>query len=258
MILLSNRSLPPRQIQLRKIEAPKTKQNSSERDNKETLHNIYQQIENAERKYKETLNKTEQRKEEVQAEINQWRQEWEQEKANYIEQAQQEGYQQGFKQGQEDSIQQFQKIVEEARDVLKTANQEYHRIIAESDETVLQIAMAVAEKVLKQSIQQEHAKFVGIAQSLIEQVKDQSSIKLFVSSNYYPFLIENKDELSSMIHDDIEFRIYPSVELQGEQIMIETPSGRIDASVDSQLEEIRTRLFHVVEEITRENTNDIE
>ncbi|QGH34535.1 flagellar assembly protein FliH [Gracilibacillus salitolerans] len=258
MILLSNRSLPPRQIQLRKIEIPKTNQHSSEQDAKERIDSIYQQIEDAEQQYKETLNKTEQRKEEVQSEINQWRQEWEKEKAHYIEQAQQEGYQQGFKQGQEDSTQLFQKKVEEAREVLRTAKQEYHKIIAESDETVLQIAMAVAEKVLKQSIQQDHAKFVGIAQSLIEQVEDQSSIKLFVSSNYYPFLIENKDELSSIIHDDIEFRIYPSMELQGEQIMIETPSGRIDASVDSQLEEIRTRLFHVVEEIMRENTNDTE
>ncbi|MGP4040300.1 flagellar assembly protein FliH [Gracilibacillus sp. D59] len=255
---MSNRSFPPRQIQIRKIEKPKWNQNTSEQDAKEMLNSVYQQIEDAKQQYDETLKKNEKLKEDTHAEIMQMRQAWDQEKAHYIEQAQQEGYQQGFKQGQEDSIQQYQKLMEEASNVLNTAKQEYHNIINESDVTVLQIAMAVAEKVLKQSIEEDNAKFVGIAKSLVEQVKDRTSIKLFVSSYYYPLLIENKDELNSVIHDEMEFMIYPSIELQGEQIMIETPFGRIDASVDSQLEEIRTRLFHVVEEITRENTNDIQ
>ncbi|WP_175495502.1 flagellar assembly protein FliH [Gracilibacillus orientalis] len=253
---MSNSSFPTRQIQLRKIEIPKTKQTSSDKDEKEMLYNIYQQIEDAEQQYNETWNKTEQLKEDTNSEIKQLRQAWEQERAHYVEQAQQEGYQQGFEQGKKDSIQQYQKLMEEATEVVDTAKQEYHKIIAESDETVLHIAMAVAEKVLKQSIEKDNTKFIGIAKSLLEQVKDQSSIKLFVSSNYYPMLIENKDELSSIIHDEIQFTIYPSRDLQGEQVMLETPFGRIDASVDSQLEEIRTRLFHVVEEITRENTND--
>ncbi|MGN8645000.1 flagellar assembly protein FliH [Gracilibacillus sp. HCP3S3_G5_1] len=253
---MSNNSLPPKQIKLRKIEIPTTDPTLSKQGAQETLQNIYQQIAEAKRQYSETLSQTDQLKEATHAEINELREAWEEEKQHYIEQAQQEGYQQGFKQGQEDSVQEFQQLINEAVEVLGTAKKEYHKMIAESDETVLQIALAVAEKILKQSIEEDKDKFVGIARSLIEQVKDRSSIKLFVSSKYYPLLIENKDELRSIIHDEMEFMILPSIELQGEQIIIETPYGRIDASVDSQLEEISTRLFHVVEEITRENTND--
>ncbi|MDX8046936.1 flagellar assembly protein FliH [Gracilibacillus sp. S3-1-1] len=255
---MSNHSLPTRQIGLRKIEQHSVEPFDSKEVATSSLHTIYQQLEEAKKQYQETLNQIEHAKQAAQDEVTQLREAWEEEKIQYIERAQQEGYQQGFEQGKEDSLREFRQIISEATDVLNTAREEYHKIIAESDETVLHVALSVAEKVIKQSIAEDNDKFIGIAQSLIEQVKEHPTIKLFVASKYYSLLMEHKDELAAIIHNQAEFTIYPTPELQEEQIMIESPYGRIDASVDSQLEEIRNKLFHLVEEITRENTDDIE
>ncbi|WP_158413460.1 flagellar assembly protein FliH [Gracilibacillus boraciitolerans] len=250
---MSNNPLPPRQIQLRKIEV--TRRNYSKFEAEDELQSLNQQIEEAEASLQEIVEKTDNKKETAQAEIIRLKEEWEQEKIQLIQKAQQDGYQQGFEQGKQDSLEQYQAIIHDAVDVLENAKKEYHKIVAESDETVLQIAMTTSEKVLHQLLDEEPSRFLAVAKSVVEQVKDHPKIKLFVSSKYFSLLLDNKDELNSLIQSDIEFMIYPSTDLIGEQIVIETPFGRIDASVDSQLQEIRSRLFHVVEEITRENTN---
>ncbi len=254
MILLFDNTLPKRQIQIRKIDVPTYDYSEEEAENQ--LQKIYKQIESAKTQLDKVKEETQQLQEATNKEITEAKENWKEEKLQYIEQAQQEGYQQGFEQGQKDSLAQYQSIITEATDVLDNAKQEYYKIVAESDETVLEIAMATSEKVLHQTLEEDPTKFIGIAQTLINQVKDHPQIKLLVSSKYYALLLENKDELSSILHNQMEFMIYPSVDLTEEQILIETPYGRIEASLDTQLEEIRTRLFHVVEEITRENTND--
>ncbi|WP_170862682.1 flagellar assembly protein FliH [Gracilibacillus kekensis] len=251
---MSNNPLPNRQIHLRKIDIPK--QNYSEQEAENQLQKMYKQIESANAELEKVIEEKRKMQEATNKEIQAAKENWEQEKLQYIEQAQQEGYQQGFEQGQKDSLTQYNTIITEAVDVLDNAKQEYYNIVAESDETVLEIAMATSEKVLHQVLEEDPAKFLGIVHSLINQVKDHPHIKLLVSSKYYTLLLENKEELSSILHNQMEFMIYPSADLKEEQVLIETPFGRIDASLDTQLEEIRTRLFHVVEEITRENTND--
>ncbi|UOQ47878.1 flagellar assembly protein FliH [Gracilibacillus caseinilyticus] len=251
----NHHSLPPRQIQLRKVETPSSR---SEYEGFSTeKEDISKQIANAKQQLNNTLQQTEQLKFEAQQEIDKLRTNWEAERQQYIEQAQQEGYQQGFQQGKQDSTTQFQSLITEAQDVLQTANKEYHKIVAESDETILNLSLAVAEKIIQQSLDEDHSKFVGLAKSLMNQVKEHPSVTLFVSAQYYPVIQEYKEELSAILIKDIEFMIYPSSILDGEQIMIETPFGKIDASVDTQLEEIRNQLSYVVEEITREYTNDI-
>ncbi|UOQ85574.1 flagellar assembly protein FliH [Gracilibacillus salinarum] len=253
---MSNYSLPKRQIQLRKVESPAARSEQKEvMTEKET---ITQQIADAKHQLNDTLQHTERLKLTAQQEIDKLRNDWEEERQQYIEQAQQEGYQQGFQQGKQDSTTQFQSLINQAEDVLRTANKEYHKIVAESDETILHLSLAVAEKVIQQSLEEDRAKFVGIAKSLMDQVKEHPAVTLFVSAQYYPVIQEYKEELNAILIKDIEFMIYPSSILAGEQIMIETPFGKIDASVDTQLEEIRNQLSYVVEEITREYTNDIE
>ena len=46
---------------------------------------------------------------------------------------------------------------------------------------------------------------------------------------------------------DIDFYIYPDDELEETSCIIESENGRIDASVDSQLEEIKIKLFEMLE-----------
>lgn len=252
MILLSNhRLIPIKQIQL-------TNPDSAAQKEEETLQSLQNQINQAKTRLAALQEEIVQRKKTAEEDMKGKREQWEKERENFIAEAQQLGYQQGFDQGKLDSVQQYKQMIEEAIQVLNKSNEEYSKIIAESDETILQIAMAVSKKIMKQSLAEDPAKFLPITKALIDQVKSHPQITLLVSPAYYPLLVDNKDELSSIMAEQEKFRIYPSLELKGEQVIIETPFGRIDASIDSQLEEVKNRLFHVMEEMIRENPNHSE
>ncbi|WP_066193886.1 MULTISPECIES: flagellar assembly protein FliH [Gracilibacillus] len=252
---MSNFSLPAREIQLKKVQV---KPESSVKSSADTAMDLEKQITNKQAELDRLEQHMKQKKEETNQAIEEQKAQWEQERSRYIEQAQQEGYQHGYSQGEIDGQQQYQDLLVQANDTLQIAKQEYGEIVVKSDETILQIALAVAEKVLHEELKSHKEQFIPVAKSLIAQVKDHPQIKLFVPNSVYPLFIENKDELEAIVHHKTDFMIYPAEDKNPYQVMIETPSGKVDASIDSQLDEIRKRLFQISEEMTRESHENME
>ena len=52
----------------------------------------------------------------------------------------------------------------------------------------------------------------------------------------------------SLFPRETEFYIYPDDELENDGCVIESSNGRLEASVDEQLEQIRIKLLEILEE----------
>ncbi|MFC4404581.1 flagellar assembly protein FliH [Gracilibacillus xinjiangensis] len=245
-------SLPQKKIQIKPIAVKNLKQASIETtDDSEEI-----KIQRKKEELAQLEEETNKRLEQTKAEINSLKEQWEQERVQYVEQAQQQGYQQGFQQGESDSINQYQTLLDQANSIVDLANQDYHHTLSQMDEQILQIAMAVAEKIVNITLEENKNSFYQLVKKAIEQVREQPKIKVYVHPEHYQLLLDNKDELQTITYNQAELLIYSEGEMTAGQAYIETPYGKIDASVETQLEEVRNKLAHLVEEISRGTTNN--
>lgn len=256
MISLSNlSSTPPKKvIEIKPIELPSNPEDQEQEE--ENYQSIKDKIAEAQKQYEELNLRILERRQEAEKEILQLKEDWQQEKEQLTQAAQQTGYQQGFEQGKQDSLQQYSKMISHANKIIEQANIDVRKKIEQSDEIILQIAMHAAEKILHQTLEEDAHKFVGIVKAAMNYVKKYPSIAVYTSPNDYAYLLEHQEELKEILQGQSELSIYPDSDLDSYQVYIESPVGRLEASVDTQLEEIRNHLAQVMEEIIREQTEN--
>ncbi|WP_163536794.1 flagellar assembly protein FliH [Gracilibacillus sp. YIM 98692] len=249
-----HKPLKSKTIQIKPIGEPEREDNTSFEETK--LEKLKDQIEESEEKLKTVQKEIDDKKIKAEKEIQKLRDNWEKEKKAYIEDAQSQGYQAGFEQGEKDSLERYQTMIQEANQNIELAKKDYANIISQSNESILRIALTVAEKIINQTIEEDQEKFIRIVQAAIEQVKEHPEIILFVHSNDYSLVLEHKEELQSVMLDQTGLWIYVDSTLEAGQVKVETSFGTIDASIDKQLEELKKHLFHIVEEISRGDRSD--
>ncbi|WP_186577473.1 flagellar assembly protein FliH [Aquibacillus kalidii] len=181
------------------------------------------------------------------------KQQWESEKQAYIQQAQQEGYQAGFQTGKEDSHSQYIELIDYAKSIVDLAKQDYQSIIEQSEEDILKLSVEVASKVVHMRVEQDNP-ILQIVKGVLREVKEQPSILVFAHPEDYTLILESKQELSNIVGSRSELSIYPDTDVEKGGCVIETPYGKIDASIEGQLQELRNKLFNLSEEVRREHS----
>lgn len=174
--------------------------------------------------------------------IEQEKAEWQQEKQHLMEQAQAEGYQAGFQAGQAEGLALYEDQIAQANAIIEKAKEDYFDTVQKSDETILELAIHVAEKILQQQLASEPKSFLPIVLEAIESIKDQSEVVIYLHPANYDAVIEQKDELVQSLDGDTKLSIFIDHKLAENQCIIEHPFGQIDASIDTQLHQLRKAL----------------
>lgn len=184
----------------------------------------------------------------IAAGIQKERENWEnEEKLMYIEQAQKEGYQQGVEDGIQKGYNEIAGEVAYAKDVVESSKKDYRQHIESSETVILDLAMKVAAKIIGSEIEKDDASFLSIVKNAIKEVRDYREVQLHIHPVHYQSILSHKEELIAIFPRDTELYIFPDDELEESSCIIESEKGRIDASVDSQLEVIKTKLTELLE-----------
>jgi flagellar assembly protein FliH len=184
--------------------------------------------------------------ERVKEQINLEKQHWEQELQRLRMIAEQEGFEQGVMQGRDQGLLEFQDIIQTAQEVVVASKNEYQKQVESADETILNIALAVAEKIINQKLE-DREQFIPIVKKALKDARDYREIQLHIHPTHYGFLLSHKDELMGLFPRETDFYLYPDDSLSEWSCIIESSNGRIDASVDSQLVEIKRMLQEILE-----------
>lgn len=171
---------------------------------------------------------------------------WEKQKEKLIKKAHDKGYQDGLSIGKQEGLRQYNDLINQANEIIKRATKDYHNTIEESEEMIIGLAIYTAEKVLEQKINGDPEQFLSIVSTAIKEIKDQSTISIYLHPNNYEFVVQQKDELVETLDGDTKLSIYIDQELNENDCIIEHPFGQIDASVDTQLNQIRSALVEFV------------
>lgn len=246
MILLSNQS---KVIGIKPLNLFREK---TEEEQQETQNDIKKQQEDALQELEHTKEKANQLLTETRNKIETEQQQWKEEKQQWIEDAKKLGYQEGYQAGKNESLAEYERLLNQARSIIHLAEQEGEAILAQSEPKVLRLGLVTASKVIRQELSESDV-YINIVKKVLQEAKEQPLIRINSNPADYEKLQKYKDELRLIIDTKAELTFYPDESLTEGSCIIETPFGKIDASVDSQLETLRHSLFGLVEEINRES-----
>ena len=181
--------------------------------------------------------------ESVQQQIIHERKQWETERERLEELARKEGYALGLKQGEEAGFAQYKQLIAQARGIVESANGEFYKKVDEASETIFLIGLKIAERILSQRLNENYEHFIPLVKRAIKEVREHSEVKIYVHPSVYEILVQRRDELELAINREIDIFVYPDDQLAEYGCIIESPYGRIDASIDTQLQQLKEKLL---------------
>ena len=214
----------------------------------EELHSIDFALIQANEKAESILKEAREKAEQIHIKIQEEIQRWNDEKQSLVEEARREGYQVGREQGVVDSQKECQHLLDLAKETVTHAKYEYQSVVEKSEMTILNLGIKVAEKIMNQQLDQNNENYLFIVKNAIKEAREYKNIELHVHPVHYSFILSHKKELMALFPRETEFYIYPNDELVENGCVIESSNGRLVASVDEQLEQIRIKLLEILEE----------
>ncbi|MBM7094172.1 flagellar assembly protein FliH [Bacillus sp. H-16] len=190
-------------------------------------------------------------KEQVKSELASQRERAKEEAVSLYEMRKKEGWEKGYSDGHEAGLKACEEELAGARETVKRSRQDYLDTLEKASPDILSIALAAAEKILGTTLTEEAmwAEFVSRA---VEEVKDQQEIAVYIHPDRYEETLRHKPELEQIVLSAKHIYIYPDRNLPLSGCTIETPFGKMEAGLGSQLHELK----HQLKEIQRQDETD--
>lgn len=161
---------------------------------------------------------------------------------NIKEEAKRTGYQEGIA----DAKQEFQQVLQTEKrefqrsvETLARARDEIHEQIEES---VLDLSLYIAEKIIGESLREDESRFLHIVKDTIGQVKDQEDIILRLNRKEYDrFFKDESDDLARLLRDS-GVQIKQDMGVESGEFVVESEFGTLRSGIQTQLERMRTAL----------------
>lgn len=164
------------------------------------------------------------------------------------ETAQHEGYEKGYADGVEAGRNTYHEEIEKAKDIILLAKEDYNRHIQDSEPVMLELAIEVAKKIIGNTLKGTSDAWMYLVKEATSEVRAQKEITISVHPSNYEQTLGHLDELKQIAINTHQLLIYPNGDLQEGACLIETPFGQLEASIDSQLKEIKLALLEKLKE----------
>lgn len=186
------------------------------------------------------------------AEMAEWRETQQQQTLEQAEQqgqaAAEAGFQEGFTQGLAQAEADFLQKRELMESLIAAAYEEQRRIIRESEPFLLSLSTEIARKIIRNELMQDDVQLLSIIRHALRQADDTEEVAIHVALEDYPAMLPFEDELKSYIRAGAELKLMPVAGQTPSGCTIHTKNGSFDATLDSQLNEIKKQLLVYCEE----------
>jgi flagellar assembly protein FliH len=157
--------------------------------------------------------------------------------------AKQEGFTEGFANGKQEAVsqiqQEYQGKLEQVQHLLHQAYEQKEVIISEAEPFLLELSFAIASQILKQELACYPGKFVELIKQNILRFKEKEFITVCVHPDDFDFIHSQRAHLVAVVNGETEIKIIPDHSVTPKGCIIRTAYGSVDASIDTQIEEIK-------------------
>lgn len=163
-----------------------------------------------------------------------------------IKAAEQESYARGVAEGIQKGIEiqknENLKPVQSLLHLIVELSEAKKKIIESSEEQILQLSIAVAEKVIHQEVTTNREVILGVLKQAIKNIVDRENMKIHIHPDDFHYIMEiNPDFIKSF--DGVKNVVLEEDRSIGRGgALVETQFGEVDARLEQQYHEIKTAL----------------
>lgn len=183
---------------------------------------------------------------EVQEDIEKQKEIFHEECESYREETYHTAYDAGYQKGLIEGQASFHDKLEEAKEIITLSHKDYIKNIEDSEETILKLSIQIANQVLRKQLLENEGIYTEYIKSAIRHVKEMKGIRIRISPDNYQKIYKYRDEFSQLLTVDEQVYIIPDEELASFDYLIDSDSGRMDASLDTQIQELQTKLLEIL------------
>ncbi|HWP79432.1 MAG TPA: FliH/SctL family protein [Candidatus Acidoferrum sp.] len=166
------------------------------------------------------------------------------------------GYEEGKMQAIADANLEIGETVSEISALLSSLEEQKAGMLRNYEGKIRDLAISVAKKVIQTEMDQHNEVFLNIYKGAAQELRDQEWIRLSVSDMQVQFATENADTLMSLVQGAKHIEIVGLPEAPAGTCILETPTGIVDASLDTQMDKIKDA-FADVEMLIASSSGDI-
>ncbi len=155
----------------------------------------------------------------------------------------QEGFEQGHKAGLEQGLKQAEQVASNFDRAIADAIEQREQLFEESRQNILELVMKISRKVTCDAVSIDPEVTIGMINGVIDTLVDRSQLKIKVNPDHLPIVEQNLQQFlkGSSTIKELTFAPDPRVRTGG--CFIETPTGDIDARLESQLDVVEETLM---------------
>lgn len=179
------------------------------------------------------------------------------------------GYDSGYQAGFNQSIEETQNILASAETVINGAYKAQKEILQNTEKEMLTLVVAIAKKVIQKELKMQKDIILKITEQAIKELKDREVVKIMVNPEIVGLMQKASPILQKKITGLEVIKIMEDKSIPVGGVIVESPTGKIDGQIDTQLEEIYNQLLdeaatnpvllNIPEQkaIPQENLNDV-
>lgn len=160
--------------------------------------------------------------------------------------AKEDGYREGFESGYLESRREAQSVVDEAADIREFLDKRKCDIYKEAEEQIIQLVLDLSKKVIGDELAQNKESILSLVNQALQKCAFKKKLVLKVSLQDYQYILENKNRICKLVEGISDIDIVSDLSLAVGSCIIETPSGEINSSVDTQIREIEKIFTYIL------------
>jgi flagellar assembly protein FliH len=165
-----------------------------------------------------------------------------QDRASQVErEAYEKGLEEGRKTGEIMAEQQLQAVLNQYHASFQALDQMRQNLVDQAQLDILDLVIHTAEKVVRSHIVLHSQSILHMIKEALNSLKSRKNVTVYLNTEDHHYLSSvNEAEQTKWLGTQVELQADP--ELTRGSIRLETPSGELDASIETQIEQIRERL----------------
>lgn len=166
------------------------------------------------------------------------------------ERAAAEGMKRGYRQGLEEGREEARRAVASLSGLLRDITAQRHTLLAEAKEKILELILKISRRLTFAAVEINPDVTMAIISGTIDQLLDKRQIKVKVHPDHLAVVEQNIDNFRGNDTTIKEFNFEPDPRIRVGGCFIETPSGDIDARLESMYDVIRQAILDGEDAVT--------
>lgn len=157
-------------------------------------------------------------------------------------QAERDGFEAGRQAGWQAAQREAGRLLEEAAAVLEQGRRERDRILQALDGEIVELALAVARKILRQEIARDQEAVLRMAKEALGRLRDEEAVSLRANPMDLITLETGRDELTEFAPWLSKVDLVEDLSVEPGGLVVESSHGRLDGRLNSQLGKVEEAL----------------